>query len=93
MAQKLLKVSQDDLERIIEMAVKKYVNGKIDRIAAHLVEQDIKIDELKPLLQGYNNTKITSRIVTRVVAWAFGLLISIGSAYLLINQILTTLHA
>ena len=91
MAQKTLKVNQEELERIIESAIKKYVNGKIDRIALHLTEQDAQLDEIKPLLEGIKTTKVTSRILVRIVVWTFGFMISIASAYLLFNQVIKTL--
>ena len=90
MAKNKLTVDKDDLKQFIEAVIQKYVNGKIDRIAAHLTKQDNDIAEIrafKPLLEGLQTTKTTTRVLMRVLAWMFGGAVSIGSAYLLFNQI------
>jgi hypothetical protein len=92
-AKNQLTVDKSDLKKFIHDSIKEIVNGKIDRlnikidlVGEHLKRQDVEMAEVKPLLR----TAQTQRILVRAGAWMFGTLMSMGAAYLLINQIVHT---
>lgn len=74
----------ESLPPAVDAAVQKYVNGKIDKIAIHLKEQDETMEQLKVLLE---DKKFLQQLWS-VLKFLGGMVVSVGTAYLLFKRLL-----
>lgn len=73
-----------DIQGIVENQIKITVNGKIDKIAQHLQDQDVMTGKLMVLLE---DKKFIQQL-WNVLKFLGGLAVSIGTAFLLYKKLL-----
>lgn len=80
--------TQDVITDAIEQSIKTTVNGKIDKIALHLTEQDKNMEALSKKIRPFDQAKTWIKELAQVIMYVGGLAIAIGG----IIELLRLMH-